>query len=151
MTFRPSAAPLALLLAAASAPTFAQTPTASSDERAVTTVDSIIVTGRRDPEEPPVVARARARLSRTPGAVAVVSAESLQTRYAPNIADVLRDVPGVYAQKKWGGDVRIAIRGSGIGNANHLRGLFVSQPGRPCRRPSSGSTASRSSAAGRTS
>ncbi|MFC0632270.1 TonB-dependent receptor family protein [Brevundimonas balnearis] len=131
MNLQASAAPLALLLAAASVPAHAQTPTSPADERAVTTVDSIIVTGRRDPEDPPVVAQARARLSRTPGAVAVVSAESLQSRYAPNIADVLRDVPGVYAQKKWGGDVRIAIRGSGIGNANHLRGLFVSQDGIP--------------------
>ena len=77
------------------------------------------------------MAEARARLSRTPGVVAVVSAESLESRYAPNIADVLRDVPGVFAQKKWGGDVRIAIRGSGLGNANHLRGLFVSQDGIP--------------------
>ena len=94
-------------------------------------VDEVIVTGARNPEDPPVVAEARRRLSRTPGAVAVVSAESLQDRYAPNVADALRDVPGVYAQKKWGGDVRIAIRGSGIGNANHLRGLFVAQDGIP--------------------
>ncbi len=94
-------------------------------------VDEVIVTGARNPEDPPVVAEARRRLSRTPGAVAVVSAESLQDRYASNVADALRDVPGVYAQKKWGGDVRIAIRGSGIGNPNHLRGLFVAQDGIP--------------------
>jgi iron complex outermembrane receptor protein len=132
MTLRVSAAPLALL-AALCAPALAraQDAPAVADDARVTTVDSIIVTGRPDPEDPAVVAEARARLSRTPGAVAVVSAESLESRYAPNIADVLRDVPGVYAQKKWGGDVRIAIRGSGIGNANHLRGLFVSQDGIP--------------------
>lgn len=131
MSLRLSAAPLALL-AALSAPTFAQAQDAAPDaDTRVTTVDSIIVTGRPDPEDPAVVAEARARLSRTPGAVAVVSAESLESRYAPNIADVLRDVPGVFAQKKWGGDVRIAIRGSGLGNANHLRGLFVSQDGIP--------------------
>lgn len=129
MPFRMSAAPLALLLAAHGAPAAAEPVTPAQDP--VATVDSVIVTGLRDPEDPPVVAEARARLSRTPGAVAVVSAESLESRYAPNIADVLRDVPGVFAQKKWGGDVRIAIRGSGIGNANHLRGLFVSQDGIP--------------------
>lgn len=127
MSLKLSAAPLALLLAAASAPAFAQ------DAPNGTGVDlgEVIVTGARNPEDPPVVAEARRRLSRTLGSVAVVSAESLENRYAPNIADVLRDVPGVYAQKKWGGDVRIAIRGSGIGNANHLRGLFVSQDGIP--------------------
>jgi iron complex outermembrane receptor protein len=36
---------------------------------------------------------------------------------------MLRDAPGVYP-RKWGGDVRISIRGSGIGNANHNRGLL---------------------------
>ncbi|WP_428150067.1 TonB-dependent receptor family protein [Brevundimonas sp.] len=127
MSFKSTAAPLALLLAAASAPAFART--APQDQ--ATRLDEVIVTGARNPEDPPVVAEARRRLSRTPGAVAVVSAESLESRYAPNMADVLRDVPGVYAQKKWGGDVRISIRGSGIGNANHLRGLFVSQDGIP--------------------
>jgi iron complex outermembrane recepter protein len=118
-----SAAPAALLCLLAG-PALAQTAPS-------TDLGEVIVTGARNPEDPPVVAQARARLSRTPGAVAVVSAESLENRFAPNMADVLRDVPGVFAQKKWGGDARISIRGSGIGNANHLRGLFVSQDGIP--------------------
>ena len=121
-----SAAPAALLCVLAS-PALSQTaPTGPAVD-----LGEVIVTGARNPEDPPVVAEARRRLSRTPGAVAVVSAESLESRYAPNLADVLRDVPGVYAQKKWGGDVRLSIRGSGIGNANHLRGVFVSQDGIP--------------------
>ena len=127
MSLKLSAAPLSLLLAAASTPAFAQ----DANNSLAVDLGEVIVTGARNPEDPPVVAEARRRLSPTPGSVAVVSAESLETRYAPNIADVLRDVPGVYAQKKWGGDVRISIRGSGIGNANHLRGLFVSQDGIP--------------------
>ena len=125
MSLKITAAPLALLAAVYGAPAFAQDPGPA------TSVDEIIVTGARNPEDPPVVAEARRRLSRTPGSVAVVSAESLENRFASNVAEVLRDVPGVYAQKKWGGDVRISIRGSGIGNANHLRGLFVSQDGIP--------------------
>ena len=44
---------------------------------------------------------------------------------------MLRDAPGVYAQRKWGGDIRISIRGSGIGNANHNRGLLIAQDGVP--------------------
>src|SRR5688500_15892791 len=82
-------------------------------------VDSVIVTARRNPEDPPVVAAARERLSETPGAVAVISAESYRGRFAANLADVLRDAPGVYAEKKWGGDLRLSIRGSGIGNSSH--------------------------------
>ena len=134
MSLKTTAAPRALVLAVGAAALGAATlPSAVSAQTQgpTTRLDEIIVTAARNPEDPPVVAEARRRLSRTPGAVAVVSAESLQDRYAPNLADVLRDVPGVYAQKKWGGDVRISIRGSGIGNANHLRGLFVSQDGIP--------------------
>lgn len=124
MPFIPPAAPPA-------PPPLAVVQHTASAQDLVADLGEVIVTGARNPEDPPVVAGARRRLSRTPGSVAVVSAESLEARYAPNLAYALRDVPGVYAQKKWGGDVRISIRGSGIGNANHLRGLFVAQDGIP--------------------
>ncbi|WP_442867742.1 TonB-dependent receptor family protein [Caulobacter sp. NIBR2454] len=95
------------------------------------TIDSVIVTASPDPEDPPVVADARSRLSKTPGAVSVISAESYANRFALALDDMLRDAPGVYAQRKWGGDIRISIRGSGIGNANHNRGLLLAQDGVP--------------------
>jgi iron complex outermembrane receptor protein len=116
----------ALLLAASALPSFAH-----AEDEAPPTVDTVIVTGARNPEDPPVVADARKRLSETPGAVSVISAESYEKRFALALDDVLRDVPGVYAQRKWGGDIRISIRGSGIGNANHNRGLILAQDGLP--------------------
>ena len=116
----------ALLLAACAAPTGAL-----AAEEAANTVDSVIVTGVRNPEDPPVVQDARQRLSETPGAVSVISQESYERRFAVALDDVLRDAPGVYVQKKWGGDLRISIRGSGIGNANHNRGLLIAQDGVP--------------------
>ncbi|CAN5389203.1 TonB-dependent receptor [soil metagenome] len=122
---------LALTGASLACPALAQTARAQTVHNEPTVLDSVIVTGARNPEDPPVVAQTRARLSRTPGAVAVVSAESYADRYAPNLADVLRDVPGVYAQKKWGGDVRLSIRGSGIGNSSHNRGTLLAQDGIP--------------------
>ncbi|MBI1200340.1 MAG: TonB-dependent receptor plug domain-containing protein, partial [Phenylobacterium sp.] len=109
---------------------FVVIPAAARADEAVT-VDSVIVTGARDPEDPPVVAGARKALSETPGAVSVISQESYASRAALALDDVLRDAPGVYAQRKWGGDVRISIRGSGIGNANHNRGLLIAQDGVP--------------------
>ncbi|TAJ69017.1 MAG: TonB-dependent receptor [Phenylobacterium sp.] len=112
----------ALLLAASALPAVAH-----AEAEAPPTVDTVIVTGARNPEDPPAVADARKRLSETPGAVSVVSAESYEKRFALALDDVLRDVPGVYAQRKWGGDIRISIRGSGIGNANHNRGLLIAQ------------------------
>lgn len=131
MLLKTSAAPLALLLAAASAPAFAQT--ASQD--ASTEVDTVIVTGERNPDDPAVVAEARERLSRTPGAVAVVSAESYEDRYALAFSDTLRSVPGVFAQRRWGEEVRLSIRGSGIGQSLHLRGVLLAQDGVPFSQP----------------
>jgi iron complex outermembrane receptor protein len=125
MLLKTTVAPCALLLAALASSAHAQ----NADP--TTRLDEIIVTAARNPEDPPVVAETRARLSRTPGAVAVVSAEAYRDRYAPNLADVLRDVPGVYAEKKWGGDIRLSIRGSGIGNSSHNRGTLLAQDGIP--------------------
>ena len=47
-------------------------PAVAAEADGPTTVDSVIVTGARNPEDPPVVATARARLSETPGAVSVI-------------------------------------------------------------------------------
>lgn len=96
-----------------------------------TQVSSVIVTARPNPEDPPVVADARKRLSETPGAVSVISQESYINRQTLALDDMLRDAPGVYAQRKWGGDIRVSIRGSGIGNASHNRGLLIAQDGVP--------------------
>jgi iron complex outermembrane receptor protein len=102
---------------------------AEDGQRAV--VDSVLVTARPDPEDPPVVARARRRLSETPGAVAVISAEAYADRYAVGLVEAVRDVPGVYAQRKFGEDARLSIRGSGIGNSSHNRGVLLAQDGVP--------------------
>lgn len=128
------AAPVRSRLLASSAIAALALPLAARAADAIeapTTVDSVIVTGARNPDDPPVVGDARKRLSETPGAVSVISAESYQKRFAIALDDMLRDAPGVYAQRKWGGDIRISIRGSGIGNANHNRGLLIAQDGLP--------------------
>jgi iron complex outermembrane receptor protein len=95
------------------------------------TVAQVIVTARPDPDEPPAVAAARERLSETPGAVAVVAQEAYEDRFALGLADVLRSVPGVVASKRYGEESRFSIRGSGVGNANHLRGVLLAQDGVP--------------------
>jgi len=124
MTFRHDCAgALALGALACSPAAFAQAPS--------TPLASVTVTARPDPEDPPVVAAVRQRLSETPGAVAVVSREAYASRFATGAPDLLRDVPGVYAQRKWGGDTRLSIRGSGIGNPNHNRGVLLAQDGVP--------------------
>lgn len=121
-----------LLLAATAIAAFVPPVAHAADKpEADTEVSSVIVTARRNPEDPPVVADARRRLSETPGGVSVISQESYINRQTLALDDMLRDAPGVYAQRKWGGDIRISIRGSGIGNASHNRGLLIAQDGVP--------------------
>ena len=134
MSFKTNAAPCALLLAALSNGGWAS-PVLAQQSAEPALLDSVIVTGRRNAEDPAVVAEARALLSRTPGAVAVVASETYQDRYALTFADTLRSVPGVFAQRRWGEEVRLSIRGSGIGNAAHLRGVLLAQDGVPFNAP----------------
>ena len=97
----------------------------------VTDSETIIVTARPNPEDPPVVAEARERLARTPGAVSVVSNESYEGRSATGLTDLLRDVPGVLAQRRYGEESRFSIRGSGIDQSYHQRGVLFAQDGVP--------------------
>ena len=131
MSFKTTAAPCALLIGACLAPSFAFAADTSEADGPATVVDSIIVTGRRNAEDPAVVAEARDRLSRTPGAVAVVSAESYADRFAQGFADTLRNVPGVLAQKRYGEESRLSIRGSGVAQGFHQRGVLFAQDGVP--------------------
>ena len=77
----------ALLFAAAALPALAPTDLFAAETP--TTVDTVIVTGARNPEDPPVVGDARKRLSETPGAVSVISAESYEKRFAIALDDML--------------------------------------------------------------
>jgi len=94
-------------------------------------IPTIIVTGRTNPEDPAAVRTRRTELSRTPGAVAVVANETYADSYALGLYDTLKNVSGVFAQKKFGEDTRLSIRGSGIGNNIHNRGAWLSVDGIP--------------------
>ncbi|MFN3229342.1 MAG: TonB-dependent receptor family protein, partial [Asticcacaulis sp.] len=94
-------------------------------------LQTVIVTAKKDPNDPAVVAEARARLSETPGGVAVVANETYADRYALTLGDTLGQVAGVFAQKKFGEDSRFAVRGSGIGNNMHNRGSWLAIDGVP--------------------
>jgi iron complex outermembrane receptor protein len=93
--------------------------------------DTIIVTARSNADDPAVVAEARARLAETPGAVAVVAAETYENRLVIGMPDLLRDVPGVLSNKRYGEEARLSIRGSGIDQSYHQRGVMIAQDGVP--------------------
>lgn len=74
---------------------------------------------------------ARKALYKTPGGVALVEAADFENSYSLGFEDTLSLVPGVYAQKRFGEEVRLSIRGSGLSRGFHLRGLALLQDGIP--------------------
>jgi iron complex outermembrane receptor protein len=76
--------------------------------------------------------QAMREIQQTPGAVAVVAAESYRNNsVASTVKDILDYVPGVFAQPKWGDDTRLSIRGSGLSRNFHLRGVQLYMDGIP--------------------
>ena len=79
----------------------------------------------------PLVEQAAQEVERTPGGVDVVSADEFADRAAVSLRDALSFSPGVYTQPRFGQEVRIAIRGSGLSRGFHMRGLTLLQDGVP--------------------
>jgi iron complex outermembrane recepter protein len=77
----------------------------------------------------------RTQLDRIPGSVALIeSAQLRQTRQA-NLKDALGFVPGVYVQPRFGAaeESQLSIRGSGLRNNYHARGVNLLVNGMPYR------------------
>jgi len=79
----------------------------------------------------PSNSQAREEINQTPGGVAVVDSKTFENKYTLNLQDTLTYVPGVYAQKRFGEEVRISVRGSGLSRGFHMRGLELLQDGVP--------------------
>ena len=67
--------------------------------------------------------------SRTAGGADVVSHEEYADRFLVSMRDTLAFSPGVYTQPRYGQEIRISIRGSGISRGFHMRGLTLLQDG----------------------
>lgn len=74
---------------------------------------------------------ARQAVEATPGGADLVSAAEFEDRLAVSLRDALAFSPGVYAQPRFGQEVRLSIRGSGISRGFHLRGILLFQDGIP--------------------
>jgi iron complex outermembrane recepter protein len=77
----------------------------------------------------------RARLAQVPGSVALIEADEIRSTRQANMKDVLGFTPGVYVQPRFGAadESQISIRGSGLRNNFHLRGVNVLVNGMPYR------------------
>ena len=121
----------AALLASPTATTTLAQPAAAPAEAAAT-LPTLEVTGERAGSlTAPSVEAQRRTLERTPAAVRLVDGRDLANRYAFNLRDVLADTPGVFVQTRYGQELRLSVRGSGIARGFHLRGVEVLQDGIP--------------------
>ena len=110
------AATSVVALACVATPALAQDATES-------TVDSIIVTGTRNPDDPPVVAEARTRLSRTPGAVSVVAAETFEDRFAQGFYFIQKHPERALDTVQWAFDGRYSGRLLDVDDDTSLPGV----------------------------
>lgn len=81
------------------------------------------------------LAEVRERMAQVPGSVHLVSPEEIRATRQANLGDVLRFVPGVYAAARTGAadETQLSIRGSGLRNNFHLRGVNLLVNGMPYR------------------
>ncbi len=77
----------------------------------------------------------RARLAQVPGSVALIESDQIRSTRQANMKDVLGFTPGVYVQPRFGAadESQISIRGSGLRNNFHLRGINILVNGMPYR------------------
>ncbi|PKP87112.1 MAG: ligand-gated channel protein [Alphaproteobacteria bacterium HGW-Alphaproteobacteria-17] len=111
------AAPL-LALVLSLVPAAAQAAEAEADP-------TIIVTA------PELTNEAEARVQKTAGGADVVSHQDYADKSIVSLRDTLAFSPGVYLQPRYGQEVRISIRGSGLSRGFHMRGLTLLQDGVP--------------------
>lgn len=79
----------------------------------------------------PTVEDAVTHISRTAGGADVIAAKDFEDKLAVSLRDALAFSAGVYTQPRFGQEVRISIRGSGLSRSFHMRGLTLLQDGIP--------------------
>ncbi len=116
-----------MLLPAAASAAAASADAASAAAPAEIVEESITVTAEE------LAAETEARRAATPGAVAIVDGEDLQRRHVTGIADLLRYVPGVWAESAYGSEeLFFSSRGSNLDSTDYDKnGIKLLQDGLP--------------------
>ncbi|MGE0158212.1 MAG: TonB-dependent receptor [Gemmatimonadales bacterium] len=99
-------------------------------EMAAVELAGLTVIGSREEIE-----RTRRQIREVPGAVALITPAVIRQTRQANFSDVLRFTPGVFAQPRFGAadETQFSIRGSGLRNNFHLRGVNILVNGMPYR------------------
>jgi iron complex outermembrane receptor protein len=116
------AVPAAWVVALSTSLAFAQAPPPT------TTLPPVVVeTPRLVPERQQSDDQAREEIERVPGGVGLVPQERLEESRAANLKDALDFTPGVLVRPRFGAadESQLSIRGSGLRNNFHLRGVNV--------------------------
>jgi iron complex outermembrane receptor protein len=108
-------------------------PAAAQTSQPMPTLPPVVIEGSRVPAERTATEQeAQEEIQRVPGAVNIVGEEQIRESRAANLKDVLDFTPGVLIRPRFGSDEsQISIRGSGLRNNFHLRGLNVLIDGFP--------------------
>lgn len=122
---------VALALSALAEAAQAAPPSALKPPVPAPSVATVVVTARGGSLSQPDLAQQKRALDHIAGSVALVDAADFQGRYAGTLRDVLKDAPGVFIQNRYGQELRVSVRGSGIGRGFHLRGIELLQDGVP--------------------
>jgi iron complex outermembrane recepter protein len=116
---------LILLLAV---PALAQQPTAPPTSQSLPRLEPVVVESPRVPaDRTRTDQEASEELSRVPGGTATVDQKAIEQTRGANLRDVLDFVPGVMIRPRFGAadESQLSIRGSGLRNNFHLRGINV--------------------------
>jgi iron complex outermembrane receptor protein len=81
------------------------------------------------------LAETRRRIAQVPGSIALIEPAEIRSTRQANLKDVLRFTPGVFVQPRFGAadESQISIRGSGLRNNFHARGINLLVNGMPYR------------------
>lgn len=79
----------------------------------------------------PGYAQALSIVRLTPGNNSVIPAKKFEEQHVVSFKDMLASTPGVEAQPRFGEEIRLSIRGSGLSRSFHLRGIQILQDGVP--------------------
>lgn len=129
-----SALALSAVLRAVSAqaqPPQAPAPQAEAQPEAETLPGIVVAAPAPGSPTVPSVEQQRRALNRTAGSVGFVDEQDVRGRLSNTLRDVLKDTPGVLVQTRYGQELRLSVRGSGIGRGFHLRGIELLQDGIP--------------------
>lgn len=107
----------------------------SEEQKNVVQLPPVTVEGSKEaPERTRSESQARKEIQRTPGGVVLISSQEIKETLATALQDVLDFVPGIMVRPRFGNiadESQISIRGSGLRNNYHLRGLTLLLDGFP--------------------